>query len=75
MNRYLSRHIAAGLAGLFLLASAASHVAAQTRVSIGVTETIETHNPYGDSVSLLYGIWSEIRSPGLIASRCLNGAR
>ena len=26
---------------------------AQTRVSIGVTETIETHNPYGDSVSLL----------------------
>lgn len=37
--------------------------AAQTRVSIGVTETIETHNPYGDSVSLLYGIWSEITGP------------
>src|SRR5262245_7057497 len=35
----------------------------QTRLSIGVTETIETANPYGDSVSLLYGIWSEITGP------------
>jgi peptide/nickel transport system substrate-binding protein len=35
----------------------------QTRVSVGVTETIETHNPYGDSVSLLYGIFSEITGP------------
>jgi len=38
-------------------------VLAQTRVSIGVTETIETHNPYGDSVSLLYGIYSEVTGP------------
>src|SRR5512145_317000 len=36
---------------------------AQSRVSVGVTETIETHNPYGDSVSLLYGIWSEVTGP------------
>ncbi len=36
---------------------------AQTRVSVGVTETIETYNPYGDSVSLLYGIWSEVTGP------------
>ena len=36
---------------------------AQTRVSVGITETIETHNPYGDSVSLLYGIWSEVTGP------------
>ncbi|MGZ8531826.1 MAG: ABC transporter substrate-binding protein, partial [Candidatus Binatia bacterium] len=35
----------------------------QTRITVGVTETIETHNPYGDSVSLLYGIWSEITGP------------
>ena len=40
-----------------------SFAVAQTRVSVGVTETIETHNPYGDSVSLLYGIWSEITGP------------
>jgi peptide/nickel transport system substrate-binding protein len=40
-----------------------SFVAAQTRVSVGVTETMETYNPYGDSVSLLYGIYSEITGP------------
>src|SRR5262245_1158254 len=33
----------------------------RTRVSIGVTETVETQNPYGDSVTLLYGIWCEIQ--------------
>ena len=38
-------------------------VEAQTRISIGVTETMETFNPYGDSVSLLYGIWSEVTGP------------
>ncbi|MFQ5850763.1 MAG: ABC transporter substrate-binding protein [Candidatus Binatia bacterium] len=38
-------------------------VQAGTRVSIGVTETMETYNPYGDSVSLLYGIWSEVTGP------------
>src|ERR1051326_574982 len=35
-------------------------VSAQTRISIGVTETMETYNPYGDSVSLLYGIWCQV---------------
>jgi peptide/nickel transport system substrate-binding protein len=40
-----------------------SFAVAQTRVSVGVTETIETYNPYGDSVSLLYGIYSEITGP------------
>src|SRR5215470_18300527 len=33
---------------------------AESRVSIGVTETMETFNPYGDSVSLLYGIWCQV---------------
>jgi peptide/nickel transport system substrate-binding protein len=51
------------LAALALTLGSGSAVDAQTRVSIGVTETIETHNPYGDSVSLLYGIWSEITGP------------
>lgn len=32
----------------------------QTRVSVGVTETMETQNPYGDSVALLYAIWCQI---------------
>jgi hypothetical protein len=30
--------------------------AAESRVSIGVTETMETFNPYADSVSLMYSI-------------------
>jgi peptide/nickel transport system substrate-binding protein len=46
-----------------LILGAAALANAQTRVSVGVTETIETHNPYGDSVSLLYGIWSEVTGP------------
>jgi peptide/nickel transport system substrate-binding protein len=48
---------------LALLLCSSVELAAQTRVSIGVTETIETHNPYGDSVSLLYGIFSEVTGP------------
>ena len=36
---------------------------AKNRVTIGVTETMETHNPYGDSVALLYGIYTEITGP------------
>jgi peptide/nickel transport system substrate-binding protein len=32
-------------------------IAAETRISIGVTETMETFNPYGDSVSLMYSVW------------------
>src|SRR3954447_8748925 len=34
--------------------------ASPTRVSIGVTETIESQNPYADSISLGYGIWCEV---------------
>ncbi len=30
---------------------------AETRISIGVTETMETFNPYADSVSLMYSVW------------------
>ena len=35
----------------------------KTRVTIGATETMETHNPYGDSVALLYGIYTELAGP------------
>jgi hypothetical protein len=34
-------------------------VNAQVRVSVGVTETMETFNPYGDTVSLMFGVWVE----------------
>jgi peptide/nickel transport system substrate-binding protein len=45
---------------ILMLFTTLPSVNAQTRVSIGVTETMETYNPYGDSVSLLYGIWCEM---------------
>ena len=63
MKRCLPRNLLFGLVGLFLLAATITDVAAQSRVSIGVTETIETYSPYGDSVALLYGIWSEVTGP------------
>lgn len=48
--------------GMTLLAVGciAAPVHAQSRVSIGVTEKIETFNPYGESVGLLNSIWCEI---------------
>jgi peptide/nickel transport system substrate-binding protein len=35
-------------------------VAAETRISIGVTETMDTFNPYADSVSLMYSVWCQV---------------
>jgi peptide/nickel transport system substrate-binding protein len=52
-----------GISALALFIGRVDVANSQTRVSVGVTETIETHNPYGDSVSLLYGIWSEVTGP------------
>jgi peptide/nickel transport system substrate-binding protein len=41
---------------------AASTAQAQTqrRVNVAVTETSDTHNPYGDSNSLMYGVWCHV---------------
>ncbi len=58
-----TRRLFVAVLALNMLAGSGAESQAQTRVSIGVTETIETHNPYGDSVSLLYGIWSEVTGP------------
>ena len=38
----------------------ASPASAASQVAIGVTETIASYNPYGDSVGLAYGIWCEV---------------
>ncbi|MBI2090215.1 MAG: peptide ABC transporter substrate-binding protein [Deltaproteobacteria bacterium] len=43
----------------FFVVSVPAAVDSQTRVSVGVTETMETLNPYGDSVALLYAIWCQ----------------
>jgi peptide/nickel transport system substrate-binding protein len=45
---------------LVLSATEGRAQAAETRISIGVTETMETFNPYGDSVSLMYSIWCQV---------------
>ncbi|MBI2360959.1 MAG: peptide ABC transporter substrate-binding protein [Deltaproteobacteria bacterium] len=50
--------LAAGIVWLCVL-SISGGVKAQTRVSVGVTETMETFNPYGDSVALLYALWCQ----------------
>ena len=52
-----------GFLALAMFAGSVNVASSQTRITVGVTETIETHNPYGDSVSLLYGIWSEVTGP------------
>ena len=62
MNSAIVRALLIGVVG-FLLSGTPPAAQAQKRISVGVTETIETHNPYGDSVSLLYGIWSEVTGP------------
>ena len=45
---------------LFFLLNPAHKLEANTRISIGVTETMETFNPYGDSVSLMYSVWCQV---------------
>jgi len=46
MDRSLPKVFSTAVSGLLLLALSMSNVSAQSRVSVGVTETIETANPY-----------------------------
>lgn len=63
-NHLRNPFLALAAAGLLLgLAATTALAQKKTRVSIGVTETMETHNPYGDSVALLYGIYTELTGP------------
>jgi hypothetical protein len=63
MKSYLRRF------ALFLMASVAAPTAslgltksaeAGGQVTIGVTETIASHNPYADSISMGYAIWCQV---------------
>jgi peptide/nickel transport system substrate-binding protein len=45
---------------LFLVSAGEGRLHAETRISIGVTETMETFNPYADSVSLMYSVWCQV---------------
>ena len=48
------------LVGVCAGAAVRSAGAAETRISIGVTETMDTFNPYADSVSLMYSVWCQV---------------
>ena len=56
------RFIGAALASASLLGAAAtlSPASAASTVVVGATETISSHNPHGDSISMGYGIWCEV---------------
>jgi peptide/nickel transport system substrate-binding protein len=53
------RPFAVAAVALCLFATATS-ANAQTRVTVGVTETISSHNPHGDSISMGYAIWCQV---------------
>ena len=65
MRNHLRRTVLALFVAALALCLTATVSLAQkkTRVTIGATETMETHNPYGDSVALLYGIYTELAGP------------
>ncbi len=62
-NRLRTTVLALFVAGLALCLATTALAQKKTRISIGTTETMETHNPYGDSVALLYGIYTELSGP------------
>lgn len=51
--------IIATIAGAAALSLAVPAVA-KTQVSVGVTETVSSYNPHGDSISMGYGIWCQV---------------
>jgi peptide/nickel transport system substrate-binding protein len=54
------RHAFAAAAAALSLIAFAPPVQAQSRVIVGVTETISSHNPHGDSISMGYAIWCQV---------------
>ncbi|RPG01069.1 MAG: ABC transporter substrate-binding protein [Rhodospirillaceae bacterium TMED63] len=56
------RFIGAAITSASLLATAAtlSPAIAKSTVVVGATETISSHNPHGDSISMGYGIWCQV---------------
>ena len=55
-----TKKVLAVLVAWFVLGGTAPLAYGEIRISIGVTETMETFNPYGDSVALLYSIWCQV---------------
>lgn len=47
-------------AAALLAVTFAPAAGAKTRVTVGVTETVSSHNPHADSISMGYGIWCQV---------------
>jgi len=54
------RVFAAFLAAATACAATAGPAAGGSQVTVGITETIASYNPYADSISLGYGIWCQV---------------
>jgi len=54
------RWVAALAVGGLAAFAGAPDAKAQTRVTVAVTETIASHNPHADSVSLMYAAWCQV---------------
>jgi peptide/nickel transport system substrate-binding protein len=60
MKRNLGRTVLAAAMAAAWLGASGGPATSKTQVTIGVTETIASYNPYADSVSLAYGIWCQV---------------
>lgn len=60
MRNFPAKALAAALTAAAASGSAVQTASAGGQVTVGVTETIASYNPYADSVSLAYGIWCQV---------------
>src|SRR5262249_42632190 len=60
MRSFPAKALAAALTAAAASGSAVQTASAGGQVTVGVTETIASYNPYADSVSLAYGIWCQV---------------
>jgi peptide/nickel transport system substrate-binding protein len=60
MRRTLQGTLLAATVMLATLTAGTQQTSAAGQVTVGVTETIASYNPYADSVSLAYGIWCQV---------------
>lgn len=60
--RKLRTYATAGLGAvaLFAIGAQPASAAARSEVSIGATETVASHNPYGDSIAMGYAVWCQV---------------
>ena len=59
-SRRIAPIVTASIAGAAIFGLCAGNASARGQVTVGVTETIASFNPYADSVSMAYGIWCQV---------------